>query len=142
MNECPSCHHDIPEDSLFCYHCGKALTEIKKENKKNIGSNLKKNPRINSWSKLGMMLFLIALIIFDFFLATLLSAFNLNVKIAFYLSMIVYLGAFICGVMSLYIDRKDRKSGYVETGNKNYAYISICLSTFIGLVNLTQVILK
>lgn len=142
MKECSSCHHDIPEDSLYCYHCGKALTEIKEESIKSTGSNLNKNPRMNSWSKLGIMLFLIALIAFDFLMATLLSAFNLNIKIAFYLSIIVYSGAFICGVLSLYIDRKDRKAGYSENGNKNYAYISICLSTFITLVNLTQVILK
>lgn len=23
--ECPYCHKEIPQDSAFCYHCGKEL---------------------------------------------------------------------------------------------------------------------
>ena len=25
--ECPYCHKEIPQDSAFCYHCGKELNE-------------------------------------------------------------------------------------------------------------------
>ena len=29
--ECPYCHKEIPQDSAFCYHCGKELNGEKKE---------------------------------------------------------------------------------------------------------------
>ena len=32
--ECPYCHKEIPQDSMFCYHCGKELNGKKKEIKK------------------------------------------------------------------------------------------------------------
>lgn len=60
--ECPYCHKEIPQDSAFCYHCGKELN--------------------------------------------------------------------------------GEKKGYAPTGNKNYAYISIFLSIFVALVNISQIILK
>lgn len=41
--ECPYCHKEIPQDSMFCYHCGKELNGEKKEIKKS--KTLKKNPR-------------------------------------------------------------------------------------------------
>lgn len=140
MKECPYCHKDIPEDSVFCYHCGKAIGEVSVEEEK--GPKLKKNPRKNSWSKLGMFLFFIGLIIFDFILGTVISAMNGNVKIPYYISSVIYIASIVCGILSLYIDRQDKKRGYEPNGNKNYAYISIFLSLFIGLVNLSQIILK
>ena len=54
----------------------------------------------------------------------------------------LYAGALVCGVMSLKIDKDDQKKGYEPTGNKNYAYISIFLSIFVALVNISQIILK
>ena len=53
--ECPYCHKEIPQDSAFCYHCGKEISAdaLKQKNK----SKLKKNPRENSWAKLGHLLF-------------------------------------------------------------------------------------
>ena len=53
--ECPYCHKEIPQDSAFCYHCGKEISAdaLKQKNK----SKLKKNPRENSWAKLGILLF-------------------------------------------------------------------------------------
>lgn len=137
--KCPYCHKEIPNDSLFCYHCGKELNQKKKkiETKK-----LKKNPRKNSFAKLGILLFFIALIGLDFIAGTFVNAINGNVKIPYILSLILYIIAFICGVMSLRIDKVDQKRGYEPTGNKNYAYISIFLSIFIVLVNLSQIILK
>lgn len=53
--ECPYCHKEIPQDSMFCYHCGKELNGEKKEIKKS--KTLKKNPRENSFAKLGILLF-------------------------------------------------------------------------------------
>ena len=52
--ECPYCHKEIPQDSAFCYHCGKEISAdaLKQKNK----SKLKKNPRENSWAKLGILL--------------------------------------------------------------------------------------
>ena len=48
--ECPYCHKEIPQDSAFCYHCGKELNGEKKEIKES--KKLKKNPRENSFAKL------------------------------------------------------------------------------------------
>lgn len=140
MRECPHCHKDIPEDSVFCYHCGKVIDEVSvKEDK---GPKLKKNPRKNSWSKLGILLFFAGLIIFDFILGTAMNAVGGNVEIPYYISLVMYIASIVCGALSLYIDKQDKKRGYEPNGNKNYAYISIFLSLFIGLVNLSQVILK
>ena len=38
--ECPYCHKEIPQDSAFCYHCGKEISAdaLKQKNK----SKLKK----------------------------------------------------------------------------------------------------
>lgn len=141
MKECPYCHKDIPEDSVYCYHCGKALneTDLPEEEKK---PRLKKNPRKNSWSKLGLMLFFIGLIALDFIVGTVVGAVGGNVKIPYYISLFVYMCSMTCGILSLYVDKKDKKNGFESNGNKNYAYISIFLSMFIALVNISQVILK
>ena len=66
--ECPYCHKEIPQDSAFCYHCGKEISAdaLKQKNK----SKLKKNPRENSWAKLGILLFFIGLIGLDFIAGT------------------------------------------------------------------------
>lgn len=138
MKECPFCHKDIPDDSVYCYHCGKALNEVKEEKV----NKLKKNPRENSWAKLGLLLFFIALFGFDFIIGTVFSALNGNVKIPYIISSFIYIASMICGVLSLYIDKQDMKKGYEATGNKNFAYVSIFLSLFTALVNLSQVILK
>lgn len=138
MKQCPYCHKDIPDDSVFCYHCGKEINGVKEEKV----NKLKKNPRENSWAKLGMLLFFIGLFGFDFIIGTVFSALNGNVKIPYIISMFIYLAAMVCGGLSLYVDKQDLKKGYETTGNKNFAYVSIFLSLFIALVNLTQVILK
>ena len=132
--ECPYCHKEIPQDSMFCYHCGKELNGEKKEIKKS--KTLKKNPRENSFAKLGILLFFIALIGLDFIGGTVVNAVGGNVKIPYIISSIVYACALVCGVASLKIDKDE------PTGNKNYAYISIFLSIFVALVNISQIILK
>lgn len=141
MKECPHCHKDIPEDSIYCYHCGKAIDVLPEEKKEEV-KKLKKNPRPNSWAKLGMMLFFIGLLIFDFIIGTIIGAIGGNVKIPYIISLCLYIGAIVCGILSLYIDKTDMKKGYESNGNKNFAYISIFLSFFVALANLTQVILK
>ncbi len=138
--ECPYCHKEIPQDSLFCYHCGKELNQDKKDIKK--VKKLKKNPRGNSFSKLGILLFFIALIGLDFIAGGFVNTVGGNIKIPYILSSILYACALVCGVMSLKIDKEDQKKGYAPSGNKNYAYISIFLSIFVALANLSQIILK
>lgn len=105
--ECPYCHKEIPQDSAFCYHCGKEISAdaLKQKNK----SKLKKNPRENSWAKLGILLFFIGLIGLDFIAGTIFSAVGGNVKIPYILSSFAYLGAIVCGVLSLRVDKQDRK---------------------------------
>ena len=142
MKECPHCHKDIPNDSVYCYHCGKAVDDIVESKNDKQEKKLKKNPRPNSWGKLGMLLFFVGMLVFDFIIGTVMNALGGNVKIPYIISMILYIGAMVCGVMSLYIDKQDLKKGYSPNGNKNYAYISIFLSLFVMLANLTQVILK
>ena len=74
MKECPHCHKEIPVDSIFCYHCGKAVEDLPDTKDESKALKLKKNPRTNSWSKLGMLLFLIGLIGFDFIIGTVINA--------------------------------------------------------------------
>ena len=112
---------------------GKNLTEKKKR---------LKNPRENSFAKLGILLFFIALIGLDFIGGTVVNAVGGNVKLPYIISSLLYAGALVCGVMSLKVDKDDQKKGYEPTGNKNYAYISIFLSIFVALVNISQIILK
>ena len=83
MKVCPHCHKDLPDDSTFCIYCGKPLKKVsmkdlekakekiskQREMEKNDPS-LKHNPRENSWSKLGLMIFLISLFGLDFIVAT------------------------------------------------------------------------
>ena len=88
MKECPYCHKDIPEDSVFCYHCGKAVDEMIVKDKKTF--SLKTNPRKNSWSKLGMLLFFIGLIIFDFIIGTVINAVKGNINSILYQLSYIY----------------------------------------------------
>ena len=138
--ECPYCHKEIPQDSVYCYHCGKKLDGETKEVKKI--EKLKNNPRENSFAKLGILLFFIALIGLDFIGGTVVNSLGGNVKIPYIISSVLYACSLICGVMSLKVDKDDKKKGYKPNGNKNYAYISIFLSLFVALVNLSQIILK
>ena len=43
---CPYCHKEIPEDSIYCYHCGKELSNKQKHS----SIKLKKNPHENKSS--------------------------------------------------------------------------------------------
>jgi len=138
--KCPYCQKQIPEDSIYCYHCGKNIIQENNETRQEI--KLKQNPKVNAFGKLGLLLFFIGLIVFDFIGGTILNAFQANIKIPFIISSFIYILAVICGIMSMKVDHDDMKKGYEPSGNKNYAYISIFLSLFVALVNLTQVIIK
>ena len=142
MKTCPNCYKDLPDDAEFCTYCGKPLTETKIRNKKNEERQLKKNTRKNTWAMLGLLLLLLGLIVFDFILAMIIDAVGGTAIFPFYISLILYMISIVCGCLSLYVDWKDKKAGYEPNGNKSYAYVCICVSLFIALVNLTQVILK
>lgn len=139
MKTCPHCYKDLPDDAKFCTYCGKTLdgTKIQKESKK-----LKQNQRKNNWAVLGLSLLILGLIVFDFIMPIIISAFGGETSFPFYISFIMYMISIICGILSLYIDQKDKRLGYQPNGNKSYAYVCICVSLFIALVNLSQVILK
>lgn len=140
MKVCPHCFKDLPDDSVFCTYCGKSLKDGKREVEET--KELKKNPRKNSWATLGLLLLAIGVFVFDFILSTILAAFGNDSTFLFYISLVLYMGSIVCGCLSLYIDKKDEKEGYAPNGNKSYAYVSICISFFIALLNLSQVILK
>ena len=135
---CPYCHKEIPEDSVYCYHCGKNLNKQQKQNT----HTLKNNPHENSFAKLGLLLFFIALFGFDFILGTIFKTIGVNIKIPYVISTLLYVGAIICGVLSLKLDKNDEKKGYQPTGNKNYAYISIFASIFVTLANIATILVK
>ena len=111
MKVCPHCHKDLPDDSTFCIYCGKPLKKVsmkdlekakekiskQREMEKNDPS-LKHNPREKSWSKLGLMIFLISLIGLDFIVATIVNGLGMNSKFIFIISLIGYICAI--GVLS------------------------------------------
>lgn len=141
MKTCPYCQKDLPNDSVFCIYCGKSLDGKQDKNEKE-EVKLKKNPRKNNWAILGLLLLLTGLFGFDFILGTVFQAVGLNEAVPFYISFVLYIGAIICGVLSLYVDKKDKSKGFEANGNSGFAYVSICLSLFTALANLSQVILK
>lgn len=154
MKECPYCHKDLPDDTTFCIYCGKPIEKISKdiiEDERTLSSKkgvqgakptLMVNPHHNHWGKLGVLLFLIALIGFDFILATVLNALNINYYFIFIISFILYVLSIVCGVLSLVRDYLDKKKGYEPNGNFGFSLVSISLSFYIALINLTSVIMK
>ena len=155
MKVCPHCHKDLPDDSTFCIYCGKPLKKVsmkdlekakekiskQREMEKNDPS-LKHNPRENSWSKLGLMIFLISLIGLDFIVATIVNGLGMNSKFIFIISLIGYICAIGCSVMSFIIDYQDKKKGYQPNGNSKFAMVAVVMSVYIALLNLSTVISK
>ena len=147
MKECPYCHSDLPDDSTFCTYCGKPLKKvtmkkISKQREEKRDSALKHNPRENNWSKLGLMLFLVSLIGLDFIVGSVVSACGMDAKFVFIISFIGYIGAIACGIMSFVIDYQDKKKGFQPNGNSKFAMVSLIMSGYIALLNLSTVILK
>lgn len=140
MKTCPYCHAEIPDDSKFCYHCGR---EIKTEDlKKQKEKRMKTNPKKIQWGKVGIFLFLFTLVVFDFVLGTMAAPFGWNVKTIYIISLVLYGISMLCGILSLYVDHEDLKRGYQPNGSKSFAYAAIFTSLFVGLSNLTQILLK
>lgn len=155
MKVCPYCHKDLLDDSTFCTYCGKPIEKVsikelekakekitKEREREKFDPSLKKNPRENSWSKLGLMIFLISLIGLDFIVATVVNGLSIDSKMVFIISLIGYICAIVCGVMSLVIDYQDKKKGYRPNGNSKFAFVAIAMSIYIALLNLSTVILK
>lgn len=155
MKVCPYCHKDLPDDSTFCTYCGKPLQKVsmkdlekakdkiskERENAKK-DSSLKHNPRANSWGKLGLMIFLVSLIGLDFIVATVINALGIDSKFVFMISLVGYICALGCGIMSFVVDYQDKKKGYQANGNGKFAMVAIIMSAYIALLNLLTVILK
>lgn len=144
MITCKHCYKNLPDDAKFCIYCGKPLKQEVKRNENSTDAQLllKENERQNYYAKLGVFLFLIALIGFDFILGTVVQALGGNFKIVFYVSLIIYFVAIGLGILSIFIDRKDKKSGFRPTGNIKFSILSIVMSLYIVILNITQVIMK
>jgi hypothetical protein len=143
MKECPNCHKDLPEDSIFCQYCGISLTGQKRKDSKD-GSNikLKPNPRKNELGKYAIYLMILTVIVFDVALGAVFNAFGWNVKIVYILSSILYFLSIGLGLFSFYVDHVDQKNGYETSHNGGYALAAISISFVIFLVNLQGVLLK
>lgn len=152
MKSCPYCRHDLPDDAVFCIHCGKPIEVVKKQKvekqtkKQRAASEAKAAPLEkagrNFWTPLGIVLFLVALIGFDGILATILSSMKVDYHMIFIVSAFIYVGTVFCGVMSIYTDYRSKKENKEPTGNTMVAYAEIVISAYIILTNVQQVLLK
>lgn len=142
MKECPYCHHDLPEDAVFCTYCGKSLNKNDKDKQDN-KNKLKPNPHPNNFAKLALFLVVGTVIVFDFVLASIVSTITgSTAKWVFIISFVFYMLAITLAILSFVKDKQDKKAGYETSDNGAYASAAIIFSIFISLVNLTQVILK
>lgn len=152
MKSCPYCRHDLPNDAVFCVHCGKTIEVIKEEKEQKMTKRqrssteskavqLEKANR-NYWTPFGIILFLVALLGFDGVLAMIFNSMNMDYNVVFVISAIIYVGTVFCGVMSILTDHKAKKENKQPTGNAMLAYAEIILSVYIVLTNVQQVILK
>ena len=145
MIECPHCHQDLADDSDYCMYCGYAISRtaqetVEKTQKKKV--ILKKNPNPNHLGIFSLAVMLVAMIGFDFILASIVATItNTTAKWVFSISSVLYLTAIILAAVSLWKDHLDKKSGY-ETGKSTYAIAVISVSVFTVLLNLTNVLLK
>lgn len=140
MKQCPHCHKMLPDDSAFCSYCGYGLeTSQNNKNKKTGSEKLKPNPHKNVWDKVGVLLFVTGLFVFDFVLGAISGN---HVKTIYTISFVIYMIAIGCGILSLRTDKRDEKKGFMPAGNKNFAYVAIFSSLFVGLANLTQILMK
>lgn len=150
MKVCPYCRQDLPDDTVFCSHCGKPLEEVKKEPQKTIKkerrakqqNNKQSEPtQKNIWTTLGIILFLLALIGFDGIIATIFNALNMDYKIIFGISLVLYACAISCGIVALIKDLQLKKQEKQTSGNYPMAIAEIVISSYIILVNLQQILI-
>ncbi|MFV0255010.1 MAG: zinc ribbon domain-containing protein [Erysipelotrichaceae bacterium] len=140
MKKCPKCHKNLPNDSIFCTYCGGEINKILIEQKNQlIEEKVERNPKKNSWGKLAILLFLFGVVICDLIIATILANLNIDAKPVFIVSLFCYICAIICGFLSFVVDSKDKKQGYQPNGNSNLAMVSIAMSIFVALLNITNV---
>ena len=72
----------------------------------------------------------------------LVCAAGMSTSCLLYTSFIGYIGAIACGIMSFVIDYQDKKKGFQPNGNSKFAMVSLIMSGYIALLNLSTVILK
>ena len=153
MKVCPYCREDLPNDTIYCTHCGKplekisqALVEEKFERNNTEKGQQQVQPEVeaerNFWTSFGMGLFLIALVALDAIIATIFKAMNIDYKIIFVLSTILYIGAICCGVIAIVKDYKAKKQKRPINTNYPMALAEIFISFYIILVNVQQVLLN
>ena len=56
------------------------------------------------------------------------------------ISSCLYIIAIGCGFMSILLDHKDKKNGYLPNGNYGMALVSMVMSFYVILVNLNSVL--
>lgn len=128
---CPHCHKKIPTDSTFCTFCGKNI-QVSKHTKDEIETQ-KEGYR---YDKLSFILFLMALILFDFVIGSIVATLGMNHKPVFVMSFIIYILAISTGILDLI------KAHKAKTSMSRFAIVSIVMSIYFCLLNFTQVILK
>lgn len=152
MKVCPYCRTDVPDDTVYCTHCGKPILEVKdrsqkeKETKKQRAQkqqveHKQEEAQKNAWISIGVILFLVALVGFDGILGMLFNAMNMNYKMIFTISSFIYAGTIICGVMGIWKDYQSKKKGIPVNSNYPLAIAEIFISSYIILVNVQQILL-
>lgn len=153
MKVCPYCRTDLPDDTIYCSHCGKPIEEHKEAS---IDKNASKKERAdkqrqvqkdesapkNVWISFGIILFLVGLIGFDFILGMIFNSMHWNYKIIYIISTVLYIGAIVCGVMALVKDHRAKKQGISINSNYPMATAEIVISLYIILVNMQQIVMK
>lgn len=143
MKLCQYCECHVVDDSIYCTHCGQQIADIEQiKEPKETTVSLHKSSKPNEWGKLGLMIFLVSLFLFDGFLATLIAALQSDPKIIFIISFLLYLLAIVCGILSFIHDHKDKKHGFEPSGSSGCAIVAIVISGYIAMMNLSSVILK
>ncbi|MFV0394887.1 MAG: zinc-ribbon domain-containing protein [Coprobacillaceae bacterium] len=153
MKVCPYCREDLPDDTIYCSHCGKPIEEVKQETVKPEKQTKKERAKVeqtkqlepaqrNIWPSLGIILFLVGLVGFDGIIATIFNSMNMDYKIIFIISTFLYIGAVGCGVMALIKDHQSKKKGFAVNSNYPMAIAEIFISSYIILVNMQHVLLR
>lgn len=159
MKVCSYCHSDNISEALFCVSCGKEFLvegpeldkdELRKLTKKERAlkqkqleeEQVKKKAPRNHFGTLGIILLLIALVVFDGILGMIFNAINLDYKIVFVISTFIYILGIVSSSYSILIDNKAKKTGLEPSGNITLSIAGIVISLYIILVNIQQVILK
>ncbi len=96
----------------------------------------------NPYAKIGFFLFLFSLIVLDCILGTIVSAIGGNYKVIFYISLVTYLISIGLGIVSILRNKELKARGMNINGTLKFEILSIGLSTYLILLNVTQVLMK